>query len=88
MNEEDSPLEFPCHFPIKVMGASAGIFKLTACEIVKKHIPELKDEHVNERSSSNNKYLSLTITVYVISREQLDKIYRELHASEHVLMSL
>lgn len=88
MKQEDSPLEFPCHFPIKVMGATAGNFKVTVIEIVKKHIPELSDEHINERASSNNKYVSMTVTVYVSSREQLDNIYRELHASEHVLMSL
>ena len=88
MNEKDSPLEFPCHFPIKVMGSTSGLFKVTVIEIVKKHIPELVDDHITERPSSNNKYSSLTITVHVTSREQLDNIYRELHASEHVLMSL
>ena len=88
MNEEDSPLEFPCHFPIKVMGATVGEFKITVIEIVKKHIPELADEHINERPSSNNKFISLTLTVHVTSRVQLDNIYRELHACEHVLMSL
>lgn len=88
MNEEDSPLEFPCHFPIKVMGTTEGEFKLTVVEIVKKHIPELAEDHIHERPSSNNKYISLTLTVHVSSREQLDKIYRELHACGHVLMSL
>ncbi len=88
MKQEDSPLEFPCHFPIKVMGATASDFKISVIDIVKSHIPELVDEHINERPSSNNKYISLTVTVYVTSREQLDNIYRELHACEHVLMSL
>jgi len=88
MNQEDSPLEFPCDFPIKVMGATAGEFKNTVIDIVRSHIPELADEQINERTSSNNKYLSLTLTVHVESREQLDNIYRELHACGHVLMSL
>jgi len=87
-SNQESPLEFPCNFPIKVMGATEGPFKEAIIEIVKKHIPDLKDEHIHERASSNNKYLSLTLTVYVTSREQLDAIYRELHASGHVLMSL
>lgn len=88
MKQEDSPLEFPCHFPIKVMGATASDFKINVIDIVKTHFPELGDKHINERPSSNNKYISLTVTVYVTSREQLDNIYRELHACEHVLMSL
>jgi len=88
INSENTPLEFPCHFPLKIMGAADGSFKETVITIVKKHIPEVHNDHVTERNSSNNKYLSLTITVHVTSREQLDAIYRELHASEHVLMSL
>lgn len=87
-NNQDSPLEFPCDFPLKVMGATVGLFRETCVTIVKTHIPALKDEHIHERTSSNNKYLSLTITVHVTSRKQLDAIYRELHASGHVLMSL
>jgi len=87
-NGKESPLEFPCDFPLKIMGATEGVFRKACIEIVKKHIPELEDDHIQERSSSNNKYLSLTLTVHVTSREQLDAIYRELHASGHVLMSL
>ncbi len=87
-NEHESPLEFPCDFPLKVMGATEGLFRETCITIVKAHIPALKDENIHERASSNNKYLSLTLTVHVSSREQLDAIYRELHASGHVLMSL
>lgn len=88
MKQQDSPLEFPCHFPIKVMGATTGDFKTSVIDIVKAHIPKLGEQHISERPSSNNKYISLTVTVYVTSREQLDNIYRELHACEHVLMSL
>lgn len=88
INSDNTPLEFPCHFPLKVMGSGDDIFKDAVITIIKKHIPEIQDEHVSERNSSNNKFLSLTITVYVSSRDQLDAIYRELHACEHVLMSL
>jgi len=88
MKQEDSPLEFPCHFPVKVMGATDGPFKETVIGIVKSHLPEFSDENIEEKTSRNNKYLSLTLTVYVTSREQLDNIYRELHASGLVLMSL
>lgn len=86
--EQESPLEFPCDFPIKVMGATEGLFRETCLDIVRTHIPTFKDQHISERTSSNNKYLSLTLTVHVTSREQLDAIYRELHACGHVLMSL
>jgi len=85
---KESPLEFPCDFPLKVMGKTDSAFKETMIAITKKHIPELCQQHIKEKLSSNNKYLSLTLTVRVSSREQLDKIYRELHATGLVLMAL
>ena len=87
-NGKESPLEFPCDFPIKIMGATEGPFREACISIVKNHAPTLSENDIQERASSNNKYLSLTITVHVENRPQLDAIYRELHASGHVLMSL
>jgi len=85
---KESPLEFPCDFPLKVMGRTASPFKETITAITKKHIPELSQQHIREKLSSNKKYLSLTLTIRVSSRTQLDKIYRELHATGLVLMAL
>ena len=87
-NSQDSPLEFPCNFPLKVMGEASGPFKEKMISIVKKHVTNFCDKDIQERKSSSNKYLSLTLTVYVTSREQLDSIYKELHATGLVLMAL
>lgn len=81
-------LEFPCQFPIKAMGRDDGRFESLVVEIVRKHAPDLCDEAVQCRASKAGNYLSVTVTVSATSREQLDNIYLELTACEHVLMAL
>jgi len=84
----ETALEFPCDFPIKAMGHARGNFELTVVEIVRRHVPDLKEENYKSRYSSNGNYLSVTITVRAESKQQLDAIYMDLTACEKVLMAL
>lgn len=86
--DEDSILEFPCEIPIKIFGKNARSFRDTALGIVRSHYFDVQDAQVGERLSRGGKYLSLTITVETFSREQIDAVYRELSASDEVLMVL
>lgn len=86
--KRDSLLEFPCEYPIKVFGHNDLDFDAVAVEIVRRHVPDLREGAVRTAESRRGNYLSVTITIEASSREQLDDIYRDLTASEHVLMAL
>jgi len=86
--ENDSAFSFPCDFPIKAMGKASGNFEVTVLEIVRRHAPDLTENAFKSRPSSNGKYLSVTVTIRAESRKQLDAIYIDLTACEHVLMAL
>lgn len=88
MNSDQSKLTFPCDFPIKILGKSNFEFESTALTIIRKHIPNLSEGAVQLKMSQEGNYLSITATVYVESQKQLDDLYRELVASEFVLMVL
>lgn len=88
MSENDSLLEFPCAFPIKVMGRSGSGFEATALAIVRRHAPDFDVAAMNTVASARGKYLSVTFTIQASSREQLDDLYRELTACEELLMVL
>jgi putative lipoic acid-binding regulatory protein len=81
-------LEFPCEFPIKVIGPANEDFDLTVAAIFRRHVPDMKEGAVKQRVSRTGKYLSLTITIDAQSQYQLDGIYRELSAHQGVLMVL
>ena len=88
MQETESPLQFPCDFPIKAMGRSDSGFEARTLGIVRHHVPDFETDNMRSAVSRNGNYLSVTFTVRVSSRGQLDAIYRELTACKAVLMVL
>lgn len=88
MSEDESLLEFPCDFPIKIMGQRCDDFAHTVVEVVMRHVPDFRPESVEMRASRSGTYLSITCTVRATSRRQLDALYRELTAHPGVKMVL
>ena len=86
--ENDTLLEFPCDFPIKIMGLRTDDFAQTVCDIVLRHMPDFEVSTVEMRPSSKGNYLSLTCTVRATSKPQLDNLYRELSGHSAVKMVL
>ena len=74
----DSLIEYPCDFPIKVMGEDVDGFVDAMLMIVRLFDPQWDDSRLSKRASSTGKYLGLTLTVRATSREQLDELYRTL----------
>jgi putative lipoic acid-binding regulatory protein len=83
-----SLLEFPCSFPIKIMGRTQDGFAQAIADVVARLAPDFDAAELEMRTSSAGNYLSLTATVNATSREQLDDLYRELVAHPMVAMVL
>jgi putative lipoic acid-binding regulatory protein len=83
-----SLIEYPCDFPIKVMGRHSPGLAQSVVEIVRRHAPEFDPSTVEMRASKQKNYLSLTCMVRATSREQLDGLYRDLCDHPQVVMVL
>src|SRR3546814_11525633 len=77
---EQSLIEYPSDFPIKVMGRAHPHFAQTLTDIVLQFDPHFDPATVEMRPSKGGKYIGLTFTVRATSREQLADLYRALHA--------
>ncbi len=75
---EETLLEFPCEFPIKVMGETHIDFMLEIVKTIQEHEASFDENKVDTKASAAGKYTSLTCTCYVESKPQLDNIYRAL----------
>ena len=75
---EQSLIEYPSAFPIKVMGAQVDGFVEAIVAVAQRFDPGFDPATVEQRPSSGGKYLGLTITITATSREQLDELYRTL----------
>lgn len=81
---EETLLEFPCAFPLKIMGRADDALAQTVLEIVVRHAPDFDGTTMQMRASRGGNYVSLTCTITARSKEQLDTLYREL--STHPLV--
>ena len=81
-------LEYPCDFPIKVMGETQAGFAQAVLEVVRRHAPDFDASTIELRASNRRKYLSVTCVIRATSREQLDRLYQELCDHPMVVMVL
>lgn len=75
---EETLIEYPSDFPIKIMGESRDDFTQTIIGIVMRHAPDFDAATVEIRPSKTGKYIGLTCTINATSRAQLDGLYLEL----------
>jgi putative lipoic acid-binding regulatory protein len=81
---EQSLIEYPSRFPIKVMGDNVDGFVHAITKVAEHFDPTFDASTVQLRPSSGGKYLGVTVTITATSREQLDEVYRTL--STHPLV--
>lgn len=81
-------IEFPCDFPIKVMGETRDDFAGEIIKTIQALAPSFNANNIEMRGSSGGKYISLTCTVHVTSKPQLDDIYRALSSHNMVKVVL
>ena len=95
MSEQPSPtespldlLDYPARFPLKVFGEKSTQFEDIVLQLVKARCPQAEFIEVSHRPSKRGKYIALTLTFTVHSRQQLEDIYQDLYECEQVVMSL
>ncbi len=88
MSGSDDLFNFPCEFPIKVMGREGESFRSLTLAIVERHAGPLAPAQITERPSAKGNFVSMTYTIRAESRAQLDAIYQDLTASGVVLVAL
>ena len=85
---QETLIEFPCDFPIKVMGETHPDFTTEIIKAIQTILPNFDVSKIEMRGSSGGKYISLTCTVFVSSKPQLDNIYRALSGHKMVKVVL
>jgi putative lipoic acid-binding regulatory protein len=86
--ESETLLEFPCDFPIKMMGRDDDGFQTAAVALVERHAGKVAASAINVARSRNGNFVSITITIEAKSQQQLDNIYNDLSKHEDILVAL
>jgi putative lipoic acid-binding regulatory protein len=86
----DKPLiQYPTVYTFKVLGKQEHAFREYVRQIFKRALgTEVPLDSIAERPSRLGKYLSVSVTVYLLSEEQRRAIYEQLHKEKRVLYYL
>jgi len=82
----DTLIDYPCAFPIKVMGRAHPQLAQTLTALVQRFDPDFDAATVEMRPSRHGNWLGLTFTITATSRTQLDTLYQALH--DHPMVRL
>lgn len=85
---QETLLEFPCEFPVKVMGRDTDNFEERVTTIILSHAQQCSGTEVTINRSGGGKFIGVTVTIEAHSKDQLDRMYQELADCEHVLVTL
>lgn len=85
---EQSPLQFPTDYPIKIVGRPSDEFRARVHAIMTRHAPGLDNDRVTERLSENGNFLSISYLIRAESSEQVIALVNDLKACEGVLTIL
>ena len=86
--KEEKLLDFPCDFPIKMMGREQPEFRDAAVALVERHTGKIRSDAIRTTLSRNGNFLSITITIKAQNQQQLDDIYSDLSEHEEILVAL
>lgn len=75
-------IEFPCDYPIKVLGAQDDTFARDVVEIIRKYDPEAVVAAT--RQSQRGKYVAVTVTITATGEEQIKAIFQDLQKDGRV----
>ena len=85
--QEEAPrIEYPCAYPIKVMGLDVDGYSDAIIAIIRRHAPDLRDEDISFRASRHGKYLAVNVIITAHGEGQILDIFEDLKASDRVAM--
>lgn len=79
-------IEYPCDYPIKILGESRGDFIDTVFTMVKVHAPEIERHHLKIRDSKKGTFVSVHIVIVATGEQQLKEIHQYLLTYDAVKM--
>ncbi len=81
-------IEFPCSYPIKIIGVASEGFHDTVIASVEKHTGKIAPELIELKPSAQKNYVSVRLTITATSEDQLRALFADLKTIQDVKMVL
>ena len=87
MSQTKGPqIEFPCHYPIKVIGDHTEDLAHEVTRILKRFDPDFDPASMTAQPSRNSRFISVRVTFYATSESQISELFQALKATGRVHM--
>jgi len=87
-DQEPPKIEFPCDYPIKVLGRAGEDFETVVLEVFERHAPGFDREQITIRASSKGTFTAVTVVITATGTQQLEALHQDLLATGQVQMVL
>lgn len=81
-------IEFPCLYPIKIIGYAIENFEETVIALIERYTGPITRDLVKVKPSRESNYLSVTVTIAATGEDQLHNIFQDLKKLKSVKMVL
>lgn len=88
IQQEAPKIEFPCDYPIRIMGESCDVFLETVLAIVEKHALIPNKDAISLRNSSKGRFVSALVVIEATGADQLHHLHLALREYAAVKMVL
>lgn len=79
MAEQEPPrIEFPCDYPVKVLGRRVPEFEEVVVEVIERHSPGFARESISLRASREGTFVSLSVQITATGKDQLRALHQDL----------
>lgn len=87
MSQQEPPrIEFPCRYPVKVMGVAGDEFRSATVSIFERHAGTITETDITVRASNGGNYEAITVMITATGVDQLQAIFGDL--KEHPLVRM
>ena len=84
--QEPPKIEFPCVYPIKVVGEAGDALRQHIIEVFTRHASDFDPSNMRVKDSSKGSFQSLTVTIEATGEPQLKAIFEDLKTNKIVKM--
>ncbi|MBQ14214.1 MAG: DUF493 domain-containing protein [Gammaproteobacteria bacterium] len=87
-DEKVPKIEFPCDYPIKVIGHASEEFEAVVLAVFERHTGGVSPQNLKRQPSRKGNYISLTVTIEATGEQQISQIFLDLKAIASVKIVL
>lgn len=88
INQEPPRIEFPCDYPLKIIGEAHESFQASVVTVVRRHVDSFDESTIELIDSRNGRFLSLRLVIRAEGEAHIRRLFEEIKTLPRIHMVL